>query len=50
MVSSDLLEVMNVPNRIAVVYGGRIVKEFNRGDASEEEVISYALGLGAKSS
>jgi len=50
MVSSDLLEVMNVPNRIVVVYDGRIVKEFNRGDASEEEVISYALGLGAKSS
>ena len=50
MVSSDLLEVMNVPNRIAVVYDGRIVKEFDRGDASEEEVISYALGLGAKSS
>ncbi|MGA2762275.1 MAG: sugar ABC transporter ATP-binding protein [Spirochaetia bacterium] len=48
MVSSELLEVMNVPNRIAVVYNGRIVKEFERGKASEEEVMSYALGLGGK--
>ncbi|MGO9409422.1 MAG: sugar ABC transporter ATP-binding protein [Spirochaetia bacterium] len=50
MVSSELLEVMNVPNRIAVVYGGRIVKEFQRGEASEEEVMSYALGFGEKPS
>jgi ribose transport system ATP-binding protein len=50
MVSSELLEVMNVPNRIAVVYGGRIVKQFDRGEASEEEVMSYALGLGGKAS
>ncbi len=48
MVSSELLEVMNVPNRIAVVYNGRIVKQFERGKTSEEEVLSYALGLGAK--
>jgi ABC-type sugar transport system ATPase subunit len=50
MVSSELLEVMNVPNRIAVVYNGRIVKEFKRGEASEEEVMSYALGLSGKTS
>jgi ribose transport system ATP-binding protein len=50
MVSSELLEVMNVPNRIAVVYNGKIVKEFNRGETSEEEVMSYALGFGAKAS
>jgi len=48
MVSSELLEVMNVPNRIAVVYNGSIVKEFRRGEATEEEVMSYALGLGRK--
>jgi ribose transport system ATP-binding protein len=50
MVSSELLEVMNVPNRIAVVYNGRIVKEFKRGEASEEEVMSHALGLSGKTS
>jgi ribose transport system ATP-binding protein len=48
MVSSDLLEVMNVPNRIAVVYDGRIVREFQRGEATEETVMGYALGLGSK--
>ena len=48
MVSSDLLEVMNVPNRIAVVYDGRIVQEFRRGEATEEMVIGHALGLAAK--
>ena len=47
MISSDLLEVMNVSHRIAVVYGGRIVKEFTRGEATEEEVMSHALGLGS---
>jgi ribose transport system ATP-binding protein len=50
MVSSDLLEVMNVPNRIAVVYDGGIVKEFQRGEATEEMLMGYALGLGAKPS
>jgi ribose transport system ATP-binding protein len=48
MVSSELLEVMNVPHRIAVVYGGRIVKEFGRGEATQEQVMSYALGFGEK--
>ncbi|HVO38730.1 MAG TPA: D-xylose ABC transporter ATP-binding protein, partial [Spirochaetia bacterium] len=48
MVSSELLEVMNVPHRIAVVYNGTIVKEFRRGDATEEQVMSHALGFGGK--
>jgi ribose transport system ATP-binding protein len=47
MISSDLPEVMNVSTRLLVVYGGRIVKEFIRGEATEENVMSYALGLGA---
>jgi len=46
MISSDLPEVMNVSTRMLVVYGGRIVKEFSRGEATEEQVMSYALGLG----
>jgi ribose transport system ATP-binding protein len=50
MVSSELLEVMNVPHRIAVVYGGRIVKELARGQATEEEVMGYALGISSKAS
>ncbi len=50
MVSSELLEVMNVPHRIAVVYQGRIVKELRRGEATEEELMSWALGFGGSSS
>ena len=46
MISSDLPEVMNISTRMLVVYGGRIVKEFGRNDATEEQVMSYALGLG----
>ncbi|HET6436884.1 MAG TPA: sugar ABC transporter ATP-binding protein, partial [Anaeromyxobacter sp.] len=45
MVSSDLPEVMNMSDRIAVVWDGRIVGLFNRGEANEEQVMSYALGL-----
>ena len=45
MVSSDLPEVMNMSDRIAVVWGGRIVGEFQRGKVTDEEVMSYALGL-----
>jgi ribose transport system ATP-binding protein len=45
MVSSDLPEVMNMSDRILVVWSGRVVGEFARGEASEEQVMSYALGL-----
>ncbi len=45
MVSSDLPEVMNMSDRIAVVWGGRIVGQFARGEVNEEQVMSYALGL-----
>ncbi len=48
MVSSELLEVLNVTHRIAVVYNGRIVKEFEAGQAEEEEVMSYALGINSR--
>ncbi|HOV93845.1 MAG TPA: sugar ABC transporter ATP-binding protein [Spirochaetales bacterium] len=45
MVSSELPEIMNVSDRIEVVFGGRIVKEFRRDEASSETVMEYALGL-----
>lgn len=48
MVSSELPEVMNISNRVAVVFGGKIVKEFKRGELSEETVMEYALGLHEK--
>jgi len=48
MVSSELHEVMNMSDRIAVVWSGRIVGEFARGEASDEQVMSRALGLQAQ--
>jgi ribose transport system ATP-binding protein len=35
MVSSELIEIMNMSDRIEIVYGGRIVKEFAKGEADE---------------
>ncbi len=45
MVSSELPEIMNMSDRIEVVFGGRIVKEFKKGEANSEQVMEYALGL-----
>jgi len=45
MVSSELPEVLNMSDRIEVVFGGRIVKEFRREEADSEKVMEYALGL-----
>ena len=45
MVSSELLEVLNMSHRLAVVFQGRIVKEFAHGEATEEDVMHYALGV-----
>ncbi|TVQ39751.1 MAG: sugar ABC transporter ATP-binding protein [Spirochaetaceae bacterium] len=45
MVSSELLEVLNMSDRLAVVFEGRLVKEFERGEATEEKVMHYALGV-----
>lgn len=48
MISSELPEVMNISDRIAVVYDGRIVKEFRRGEATDEQVMGYALGIATR--
>ena len=48
MVSSELTEIMNMSDRIEVVYDGRIVKEFAKGESDEEEVMEYSLGLREK--
>jgi ribose transport system ATP-binding protein len=49
MISSDLPEIMNLSDRILAIYDGRIVKEFIGGKTTDEEVMSYALGLHEKS-
>jgi ribose transport system ATP-binding protein len=44
MVSSDMIELLNVPDRILVFSRGRISAEFAAGEASEEAVMSAASG------
>ena len=45
MVSSDLMEGLNVSDRILVVYGGGISGELAAADATEESVMRLATGV-----
>ena len=47
MASSELPEVLGMAMRIAVMYKGRIVHVFERGEADQESVIRYATGTAA---
>jgi len=47
MVSSELPEVLGMAHRILVIRGGRIVREFARGDATPDAVIAAATGAAA---
>jgi ABC-type uncharacterized transport system ATPase subunit len=44
LVSAELKEVLTLSDRIAVMYGGRIVAMFSRADASEEVIGPYMTG------
>jgi rhamnose transport system ATP-binding protein len=44
MISSDLAEVLGMSDRIAVMHGGTIVKEFKGADANAHDVMAAALG------
>ena len=44
MISSELPEVLGMSDRVMVMRDGRIVKELDRADASEEVVMHYAVG------
>lgn len=44
-ISSDLSEVLGMCDRILVMYGGSIVKQFMRNEASKEAILSYASGI-----
>jgi len=46
MISSDLLEVLGLTDRIVVMRGGRIAGEFSRAQATEEKIIACASGVG----
>jgi ribose transport system ATP-binding protein len=45
MISSELPELLGMSDRILVMHRGRIQAEFDREDATEERVLSAALGL-----
>lgn len=42
--SSEIHEVIGISDRILVMYNGQIVKEFSRGDATQERILLYASG------
>jgi ribose transport system ATP-binding protein len=45
MISSELPELLGMSDRILVMHGGRISAEFDAADATQERVLSAALGL-----
>jgi ribose transport system ATP-binding protein len=45
MISSELPELLGMSDRILVMHRGRLQAEFTRADATEERVVSAALGL-----
>ena len=47
MISSDLQEVLGLSDRILVMRSGRLVAEFARKQATEENIIAAAAGVGA---
>ena len=44
LVSTDLPEVLGMADRVLVMFEGRLVKEWARGVANEENVMIYAAG------
>jgi ABC-type sugar transport system ATPase subunit len=50
LISSDLPEVINMSDRILVIYEGAVAGEFERASASPERIIELALGQGLVSS
>lgn len=44
LVSAELKEVLTLSDRIAVMYGGRLVAMFSRSEASEESIGPFMTG------
>ena len=44
MISSELPEVLGMSDRIAVMHGGTIARVFDRREATQDEILSTALG------
>jgi ABC-type sugar transport system ATPase subunit len=47
LISSELPEVLEMSDRVLVMRQGRIVAEIDRADASEELIMSHAVGAGS---
>ncbi|MDI3548586.1 MAG: D-xylose transport system ATP-binding protein [Halanaerobiales bacterium] len=45
IISSDMQEVLGISDRIIVMREGKINGEFERGDATEEKIITCAIGV-----
>jgi ribose transport system ATP-binding protein len=46
MLTSDYKEALEMGHRVLVLYRGQIVKEYRRGEASEEDILRTAIGAG----
>jgi ABC-type sugar transport system ATPase subunit len=44
MISSEMLEVLGMSDRILVMRGGRITAEFSAESATQERILQCALG------
>lgn len=44
MISSELPEILGMSDRIAVMHGGTIAKIFDRAEATQDNILSVALG------
>ena len=44
MVSSDMPEIVSMSDHIVVMKNGRVAGELERGDISEENILSYSIG------
>jgi len=45
MISSDMMELIAMSDRINVMRNGEIVAELQRGDFSEENILKYSIGV-----
>lgn len=46
MISSELPEIINMSDRVIIMYNGRITGELNRDELSQERIMHFAIGGG----
>ena len=45
MISSELPEIINMSDRIVVMRGGEISRVLDREEATQEEIMKYAVNI-----